>query len=314
MNKTLCLLLLLLCGLAVSASTARADSIDTSVAGTGTTEIKKRPETMRMVVDMRVEGKDLKDALAKLKTARERIKPELIKLGATETTIDFGSPRTFDAGRDDRQAMMERAIRLQMSRNGGKGEAATAPVAAKPITISVSIKAEWPLGKNADDEQLLLTTSDLQNKVREAKLFAQPKPEAAKTEEEEENAAPSQTNYDPEQVVPGEPVFIFVAKITAEDRAKAAVESFKKAKDDALATAKAAGVELGALKQVASQAFPAGDMPQDFGDNPYYGGYRGSFAARSIFAGSPGGDPEALAREPGPVTTQVTIAAKFAIK
>ena len=315
MNRTLCLTFLLLCGLAALAPTARAEPTDSSVTGSGTTEIKKRPETMRMVVDMRIDGKDLKDALGKLKASREKIKGELVKLGAGEGSIEFGTARVFDASRDDRRATMERAIRAQMARSAGKGDAtATAPAPAKPVTLSVSVKAEWPLAKDADDEQLLLTTTELQTKVRDAKLFVQAKPETPKTEEEEEAGPAAPGGYDPEQVAPGEPTFIFVAKISQEDRAKAAAESFKKAKEDAAATAKAAGVELGALKQVTTQTNAAGDVPQDYGYNSYYGGYRGYYGGRSAIASGSDGTPEALSRDAGPVTTQVMVMASFAIK
>src|SRR6266576_890909 len=59
---------------------------------------------------------------------------------------------------------------------------------------------------------------------------------------------------------PGEPVFLYVAKISDEERGKATAEAFRKAKASAAELAKAAGVELGGLRQVTSQA--AADVDQ----------------------------------------------------
>ncbi len=178
------------------------------------------------------------------------------------------------------------------------------------------IKADWPLKAGTADDALLAGT-ELQDKIKAAKLFGPVASDAPKTEAEEEQEGmviPS-GNEGPR---PGEPSFTYVAKITEGDRAKAAAEAFKKASADAACLAKAAGVEIGALRQLMSSPV-MGDGGGLFGGG-YYESYRASsfqsfftaYARRRMMDDS--GDTEASSTAPGDLSYRVTVVASFGIK
>jgi uncharacterized protein YggE len=108
----------------------------------------------------------------------------------------------------------------------------------------------------------------------------------------------------------GEPVFLFVCKISDEDRAKALADAFQKARREADRLARAAAAELGALHHLDSQNQGGGD------DNPYVSNgrfYRQQSRVSQL------GDPDEQAREavgtqPGKVTLRVTVSASFTLK
>jgi uncharacterized protein YggE len=53
-----------------------------TVSGTGTVVLNRKPEFMRMRVDVIAQGKSMKEALATLKDRRQAILGQLAKLGA----------------------------------------------------------------------------------------------------------------------------------------------------------------------------------------------------------------------------------------
>jgi len=55
----------------------------------------------------------------------------------------------------------------------------------------------------------------------------------------------------------GEPIFVYVSKISEDEQLKARAEAFKQAQREASKLAKAAGVELGPLSHLDDQSSPA---------------------------------------------------------
>jgi hypothetical protein len=118
----------------------------------------------------------------------------------------------------------------------------------KTVTVASTLTAEWPLEADSPEE-LLLEVEALKEKVVAADLAGAKQAEKLSPEEQElaEEMAEIMQNRGEEPVPVGQPLFAFVARISAEDRDKALAEAFTKAKSQASSLARAAGVKLGPL-------------------------------------------------------------------
>ena len=63
-----------------------------TVSGTGTAEIRRQPETLRVQFEVQARGKTLREALDKLKARREEVRSALVGLGARKEAVVFGDP------------------------------------------------------------------------------------------------------------------------------------------------------------------------------------------------------------------------------
>ena len=284
---------------------AAADAPEATVSSMGVATVEKQPQFLRMNCDLQVEGPNLKDALARLKARREQLRTSLARLGAVEATIDLGEPKVVDANSGDRRDAMARMMRQRMAST--KPAAGAAP--AKTVTVYASIKCDWPL-KGETTEESLIASTELQDKIKDAKLFDAPK-SPARQEEEEEGAVDQSNDQGPR---PGEPVFVYVAKISPAEEARAAADAFAKSKDAASRLAKAAGAALGTLKSLTSQSNDTGG----FGDEDPYNRYN-SYMQRYLMqmarqTPDASGDTESLSAQPGKIVHQVAVSTTFAIK
>jgi uncharacterized protein YggE len=228
-----------------------------TVAGSGMVVLKRKPDRLRMRVDVIVQGETIEEALANLKDRREAIRGQLATLGAAKESVAFGEPQFNTAVLQARQqmAMMIMARMGKGAKKGGKKGAA-------PVVISARLTAEWPL-KGKDVEALLVEISRLQGLINVADLAGKKELEKLSGEYEElsQELEGMQANFgnDPSQAQPGSPTFALVSKIAAEDHARALADAFQKAKARAQETAWAAGAELGPLRQLGSQVQLGGE-------------------------------------------------------
>jgi hypothetical protein len=214
------------------------------VSNLGVTVIKRQPELMRMRLELTATGKDLPDALAKLKSRRETALKDCAGLGAAAETLAVGSPR-IGPGAAQRQRMVPSYA--PTIRAGGRG--AKKPEAAPPVNVSAWLTAEWPL-KGEGAEELLIASQSLREKITAQLVKSAPKADLSPEQEEmQEEAAPQMMN-DGSGAKPGEPVFLFVAKVSKEEYVKAAAKAFATAKAHAQRLAEAAGTSLGELRNV----------------------------------------------------------------
>jgi uncharacterized protein YggE len=287
---------LILMAFAVAAG-ARAQATDPgAVTAYGTATVKRAPDLLRVQIQLSGDGKTVKEALAKLATRREACKKKFLALGVKEESVSFEEPRV-DTG-DPRQQQMEMMMRARMNRPGSRPTAGGG--AAAHVTVVSTAKAEWPLaGKGG--EELLITAYDLQEKVKAADLADT---KTASLEEQEAREERAGMDPDEQTATPGQPVFLYVAKVSGEQRAAALADAFKQARTNAEDLAKAAGAQLGALKALQSQS----DMEQL--QMMQWGRYNG-YGQQMAPTPEPG---EALAVQPGPVTVRVTVSASFAVK
>src|ERR1700736_3021940 len=79
---------------------------DSTVAATGTAVLRRQPDLLRVQVDLLAKGKDLKEALAKLKTRQEAARARLAGLKPIPGSIETGDP-VLNTGKNDRQRLLE---------------------------------------------------------------------------------------------------------------------------------------------------------------------------------------------------------------
>src|SRR4051812_38886670 len=93
-----------------------ADSSDAgAVTGNGTAKVERRPELARVQFDLSAEGKDVKDALAKLHAKEKDVREKLAKLGVSDAAIRVDEPR-MGISAQDQQAQMDRMVQSRTGR------------------------------------------------------------------------------------------------------------------------------------------------------------------------------------------------------
>jgi len=202
---------------------------------------------------------------------------------------------------------------------GGRRPAAKKEEVKPPVSVSTTLSAHWPL-KAVSGEQLLIAATALQDKIKAADLAGMKEQSKLSPEEQEladELAAEQTGMYSGDETPkPGEPLFMFVASISADERDKLLAEGFKKAKDHAGRLAKAAGAELGLLRTLGDNELDASD--EALMNDPFAGSnsnYRMMQMMRASRGGlSPEELSEAVGSQPGKVIYRVMVTASFDLK
>jgi uncharacterized protein YggE len=283
-----------------------------TVTGQGSGEIQRRPEILRVQVEVLAKGKDFPEALGRLKERREAAVKQLTQLGAPAAAIDVGEP-TVTSEKTDQQRMFERMVAQQMRARGNKPKAAAKQ--APPVVVGITLKADLPL-KAASAEEFMIVAHELQEKIKAADLGGLK--ELAKLSPQDEEAAEeaqamAQMQGGEEQPKRGEPVFLFVSKVPEAERSKALTEAFEKARREAARLARAAGAELGPLYRLEGQGQQNGGQDAAASVNPYMYAYMQQ--ARAGQQGSAEGQADEMTGVlPGKVTLRVTVTATFTLK
>ena len=166
-------------------------------------------------------------------------------------------------------------------------------------------------------ENLLISAQELTTKIRAADIASakQVAPLSPEEEEKAEESAAMQNDYGVPAANPGEPRFLYVSKISAEEERKALKDAFAKAKTRAAELSAIAGAELGTLRSVngeQQQEANAEEMLDVFGNNEQQGyRYRAYMAQRML-----GQDQqhEAVGMEPSTVATAFGVIVTFNLK
>jgi hypothetical protein len=284
-----------------------------AITATGTATLERRPDLVRMQVDLSADGKDAKEALANLRAQEKSAREKLAKIGAAEASIKLEDPHLAAPGPNDQRAQMERMIRARAGLGGVGNKAPTTGPSQPKVSVSGTLRAEWRLAAQSPDD-LLVEANDIQSKVKAANLVAAKAARTPEEQEEAEEAAGMMMNNG--QPNPGEPVYIYVSKLSEDDRAKVTADAFGRAKEEAGRLAKAAGTGLGGLRQLTSTAGPAADAEQ-FGGMDYsnpFGRYVYNMMQHQKGGVSAAEAPEAIGPQPGKVSYRVTVSASFAAK
>jgi uncharacterized protein YggE len=292
---------------------ARAEVPPTgTVTGQGTFELKRQPEYLRVQVDVLAKGKDVKEALAKLREQRQAAQKQLEALGFDPKSIDFGEPK-ITTEKSDRGRHMEMMMRRM--RNQGK-KTTQKPKEAPPIFVSSALKAELRLAA-ADPEELLIAAHTLEQRMKAADLGGAKDLKQVSPQDEElaqEQAEEFMDFNEADGPKRGEPIFLYISKVSEEEQAKALAQAFKNAKRQASQLAQAAGVALGSLHHLEDHS--SASAPEELGvlDNPY--SYRLVQQAWQLTrtASEDARTGEAIGLQPGKVSYRIAVSASFELK
>jgi len=291
-----------------------------TVAGVGAVVLHRQPTAMRMYLSLPGKGKNLEEALAKLRQRRETALAELEKLKVDKDSITLGNPTAATSMSDaQRRRQFEQMVRQRMRASGAKG--GKVPKLPEVVSVGMMLTAQWPL-EAKDPEQLLAAAHGLQQQLKAADLAgAKDKAKDALTPEEQELVEEGEAGMDAtmpssmegQEVEPGAPMFVYVAKISEEERNRAYADAFAKAKAQAAQLAQAAGAGLGPLVGLSGQGGGSSEV-----ENPYEGGmsssYRYVLARQRNAAGQDQKENESVASDSGSITFRFHVRAIFALE
>ena len=290
------------CAVALFFAADRASAQGT-VSASGSAEVKRPAEMLRVQVELLAKGKDPKEAMARLKERREAARAQLAALGAPADAIEIDEA-TLGGDKGERQQQMEQMMARLQARGG---PTASKPKQAVPVIVTAALKVDLPL-KAADSDALLTAATALQDRIRAADLGGLKDAEKPSPQEEElleEMGVRGGVN--PGEPKRGEPMFLFVCRIPAAERDRATAEAFQRAKREAGRLAKAAGADLGSLARIGGGP-PGIDPEVDYDQMRRYVAYGNQPAI-----GRPldDGGYEAVGDRPGRVTLRVALTVEF---
>src|SRR5205823_8939928 len=87
-----------------------------TVTGHGSVELKRQPDVLRVQVDVLARGKDVTEALGKLRQRRQTAQKHLEQLGVAANAIEFGKPAIVtERNNQQRHMIMMRQMQDQKS-------------------------------------------------------------------------------------------------------------------------------------------------------------------------------------------------------
>lgn len=278
-----------------------------TVSGMGMVSVKQKPTLLRMTIQLQEKGKTVEESLAKLKDRRDAAVLQLQGFGARKSDIVASDP-TLSAGKTDEEQRMQQMMMQQMRARGRAPKALQLP---KSVTTTSTLTVEWPLSVETNEE-LLLFANTLQDKIEAADLAGRNEPKKLTPEEEElqeemQEMMSGYGGYGNNQPKPGEPNFLYVARISEDERDKALAAAFDKAKDQAQRLAAAAHANLGKLSSLSGGTSQSNEG--EYGYNPY-----AVQMMRAAAATSGSDEHEAMVASPGMITFQVIVNATFRLE
>jgi uncharacterized protein YggE len=282
-----------------------------TVVGRGLFELKKQPEMLRVQVEVFAKGKDLKEALAKLRLRRLATQKFLESIGAASNSIEF-TEAAVNPEKADRQRRIGMMMMRMRAQQGGK-PTKEKPKEAPPILVISNLKAEIKLPAG-DAEELLLATHSLEQKIKAADIAGTKDIQQLTPQDEEQAAEEMGEDNDPDARKPGEPMFFYVRKLSEKEHAGAIGQAFKKARRDALQLAVAAGVELGPLDHLESDM--GVEVNQGVEDSNSESALMRQFVEHGRMSGTAEENttPEAIGMQPSKVFFRVALTATFEVK
>jgi uncharacterized protein YggE len=286
---------------------ARAEDPKPTVNVNGWAAIEKMPEILRLKIEIPATGPDMKQALAKLKSKREAAAKKLKEMGVAETAISFESAKI---AADPAEAMRKRMA--MMGNREGADKAAEEDAKPPKVNVSAVLQAEWPI-KVQDAEELLIFAGDLQDKIKAADLAGLKKEKPS--EEEEEKAAEVRERfggYENDRVPPGEPVILYVCKVSEQENAKLLADAVAKAKTRAVQMATAVGMQLDSLFNITSME---GGPGRGYGMNLQFAGdYQMMQRVRAFMPPETADNSEAIGVEPKKITHGIGVSLAYKLK
>jgi uncharacterized protein YggE len=281
-----------------------------TVSANGQVSIEKKPDVMRLKIQLLAKGSSLEDAIKLLAERKESAIAQLTVLGAEKSSIHVAGTK-ITSTKNPQQAQME-AMLSQRLQGRGRGK----PVKkVDPVVLGADLVADWKIAAETTEE-LLLLAHPLQNKIKEADVSG--RNEASKLSAAEQELLEEMEEsgygggYGGEGPAPGEPTFLFVATISKQERLGAMAKAFKKAKAEAEEVAAAAGATLGKISSLATQSGADSDSDAYAYARMYPGMYSGAGAGQG--AAKADGSTESVAAQAGTIKYSVTVMAAFELK
>jgi hypothetical protein len=240
-----------------------------TVSGAGTEVVKRSPCALRMYLELTAKGPSMEEALKHLKERRQSALAQLEALKAPKDSITVGNPQKADSSNAQRQRFEAMVAERLKSRGVTSSKNKKIP---EVVTVSANLTVQWPLEAKTPEE-LLLMVHQLHKKIKAADLGGAK--EAAKLSPEEEEVMEEMEiqmrEMGDEQQNAGQPTFVYVAKLTEEEREKALATAFQRAKIQAERTAKIAGLKLGPLVSLQIREEGHADLDDVSGSYGEYG-------------------------------------------
>jgi uncharacterized protein YggE len=278
---------------------ARAEDTSPNITLTGHASATESPEALRLSLTISAQGSDIRAAIAKLKQERDDAKGKLVAIGANESAIKFTDPAEGTQGNlTPQQRMMQQMMATQRNR-------ATPASQPSGVTVSTQLTAEWTLASASPDD-LLIAANELERKVKGALAAGGGSATAAKTPEEEEIAQEMAAQPGADAGKSDQPQFVFVHKLTEDDRAKLLGEAFANAQAQAKRLAIAAGRQSGGVMRISGNQT---DM-----ENPQNAYIQAIMDAQTGQATPTSSDDEVVGDAPGTVRYNVSVGVTFLLQ
>ena len=232
-----------------------------AISTSGTSTIKRLPNTIRVIIPLQCKGKTIEEALANLKIEQQTALEKIQKIGVKQENVKFES-FSIDQSQKDKRRQIEMMIaqRMPASTSSPRQTAAV----ALPTTVKCMFLAEWSItGTTAED--ILKESYELQQQIAAAD-FSPKKNEMTPEEEELEEEMESMNYHSYETESSSEPQFLFVASVTEEESQKAHSEAFAQAQKQGEFLAQTAGFKRGTLMQLSANL-----VKRQGGSSPYRG-------------------------------------------
>jgi len=287
-----------------------------TVSAVGTATLERRPVALRVHVEVIAKGRTLKEALTNLADLREAARVQLDALGAVEESVSFGEPSLSNVEAAQRK-QFEMMVRQRMTARGK--QVPKGLQVPKSFAVSSRLTADVPL-QGQSTEALLLEAQALREKIKAADLAGTKQAGELSPEEQElaEEMAQMMMQHGEEPVPVGEPLFMYVARITEAERDRAMADAFAKAKARAERLAGAAGVKLGPLVALGGSGGGSSAMTNPDVYGMYGGGdYRRQQYLRQLMRSGGAADDdstnETFGAEPGGLKFNFMVTAMFAL-
>ena len=87
---------------------ARGEASEGTITGTGSATIARQPNLLRMQIELNAEGRDIKEALTKLRAGEAAARRKLLDLGANEPSVALSAvgDDSVKSSRELQMAMM----------------------------------------------------------------------------------------------------------------------------------------------------------------------------------------------------------------
>ncbi len=209
-----------------------------SVSVSGSSTIKRLPDSIRVIVTVQGKGKTIDEALKNLQNEEKSAIAKLQKIGFVKDKIKI-EDYDFDDSQENKQRQMQMMVAQRMRKTGPQK-----PVESETVSLQCFLFAEWSIPVKTVEE-ILKESYTLKQKVKAANLV--PKKEELTPEEEEMEEEMESMHYPGEPESSREPRFVYVSNITEEERQQAYTEAYGNARKQGQILAKAAGANLGGL-------------------------------------------------------------------